>query len=155
MATRQPADSQWHTPGGAGAGNTPGRTASPEKSQKMPPRRAWLTFLLVVLANYALMRFLIPSTGEPVKVPYTLFKQEAQRRNVAQIYSRGSSITGRFRTPVTYPRDSAAARDTASRLGVRGLGARQRNVPRPVTGFATELPAFADLIEGGLLVREF
>jgi len=110
----------------------------------MPPRRAWLTFLLVVLANYALMRFLIPSTDEPVKVPYTLFKLQAERRNVAQIYSRGSSITGRFRTPVTYPSDSAAARDTASRQGLRGMGARQRNAPRPVTGFATELPAFAD-----------
>ena len=110
----------------------------------MPPRRAWLTFLLVVLANYALMRFLIPGTDEPVKVPYTLFKLQAERRNVAQIYSRGSSITGRFRTPVTYPSDSAAARDTASRQGLRGMGARQRNAPRPVTGFATELPAFAD-----------
>jgi len=110
----------------------------------MPPRRAWLTFLLVVLANYALMRFLIPGTDEPVKVPYTLFKLQAEHRNVAQIYSRGSSITGRFRTPVTYPSDSAAARDTASRQGLRGMGARQRNAPRPVTGFATELPAFAD-----------
>ena len=110
----------------------------------MPPRRAWLTFLLVVLANYALMRFLIPGADEPVKVPYTLFKLQAERRNVAQIYSRGSSITGRFRTPVTYPSDSAAARDTASRQGLRGMGARQRNAPRPVTGFATELPAFAD-----------
>jgi len=50
----------------------------------MPPRRAWLTFLLVVLANYALMRFLIPGADEPVKVPYTLFKLQAERRNVAQ-----------------------------------------------------------------------
>ena len=144
MATRQPVDSQRRAPGAAGAANTPSRTTSPETPQKMPPRRAWLTFLLVVLANYALMRFLIPGTGEPVKVPYTLFKQEAERRNVAQIYSRGTSITGRFRSPVTYPRDSAAARDTASRQGLRGLGARQRNVPRPVSDFATELPAFAD-----------
>jgi len=144
VATRQPVDTQRRPPGAAGAANTPSRTAAPETPKKMPPRRAWLTFLLVVLANYALMRFLIPGTGEPVKVPYTLFKQQAERRNVAQIYSRGSSITGRFRTPVTYPSDSAAARDTASRQGLRGLGARPRNAPRPVTGFATELPAFAD-----------
>src|SRR5919112_96346 len=71
----------------------------------MPPRRMWLTFLLVVLANFVLVRLLVPS-AEPVKVPYTLFREEVGRKNVEAIYSRGASITGRFAAPVIYPRDS-------------------------------------------------
>src|SRR5215203_270488 len=127
------------------AGATPQKTGTPgdESSKpKMPPRRTWLTFLLVVLANFFLVRLLVPS-GEPVKVPYTLFREEVARKNVEAIYSRGASITGRFAAPVTYPRDSTAP--PQSRL-------RTRAQPRPVTDFATELPAFADPGLEGLLI---
>ena len=41
----------------------------------MPPRRTWLTFMLVLLANFLLVRLLFPS-AQPVKVPYTLFRDE-------------------------------------------------------------------------------
>ncbi|HET9275593.1 MAG TPA: ATP-dependent zinc metalloprotease FtsH, partial [Gemmatimonadales bacterium] len=92
----------------------------------MPPRRTWLTILFILLANYLLMRFLFPAP-EPGKVPYTLFRQQVERGNVEKIYSRGEGITGRFRTPVTYP----AARDTAT-------GAE----PQAISDFATTLPAF-------------
>ena len=106
----------------------------------MPPRRAWLTFLAILAANFLLMRYFFPSANAPVKVPYTLFKQEVTKQNVRDIYSRGESLTGHFRSPVTYrsPKDSAA--------GVQ---------PKPVTSFATTLPAFVDpgleslLIENG------
>jgi len=64
-----------------------------------------------------------------VKVPYTLFKQEVVRGNVDKIYSRGESMTGRFRHAVTYP----SKPDTAT--GVQ---------PRPVIDFSTTLPAFVD-----------
>src|SRR5215204_1077665 len=127
------------------AGATPRKTGTPgdESSKpKMPPRRTWLTFLLVVLANFFLVRLLVPS-GEPVKVPYTLFREEVARKNVEAIYSRGASITGRFAAAVTYPRDSTAPPKT--RL-------RTRAQPRPVTDFATELPAFADPGLEGLLI---
>ena len=126
---------------------TDGGASRPDQStaqSRMPPRRTWLTFLLILLANFLLMRFLFPGPGEPVKVPYTLFKQEVVKRNVERIYSRGASITGRFRAPVTYPQDTTrdASRDTARRSA---LPARTRPVaPRPVTHFATELPAFVD-----------
>jgi cell division protease FtsH len=75
------------------------------------------------------MRYFFPNANAPVKVPYTLFKEEISKRNVRDIYSRGESLTGHFRTPVTYraPRDS-----------VRGIAAK------PVTAFATTLPAFVD-----------
>src|SRR5215204_4493360 len=109
-------------PGGAGANPTPPTPA-------MPPRRAWLSFLAILVANILLVRVLFPSADAAVKVPYTLFKKEVTAGNVARIYSRGASVTGRFRAPVTYP----AKPDSAS-----------RTQPRPVTNFATELPAFVD-----------
>jgi cell division protease FtsH len=92
-----------------------GRAAPPERPARdgatppadgaarrpMPPRRAWLTFLLILGANILLVRLLFPNPGDPVKLPYTLFRDEVAKRNVAAIYSRGASITGRFRAPVT------------------------------------------------------
>jgi cell division protease FtsH len=81
----------------------------------MPPRRSWLTFLLILLVNYALVRMLFPRGESAVTVPYTLFKQEITKRNVEKIYSRGESIRGRFRAPITYPTrvDTANAGVTA------------------------------------------
>jgi cell division protease FtsH len=106
----------------------------------MPPRRAWLTFLAILAANFLLMRYFFPSANAPAKVPYTLFKEQVTKRNVRDIYSRGESLTGHFRDAVPYrsPRDSAAGQQ-----------------PKPVTAFSTTLPAFVDpglenlLIENG------
>ena len=118
------------TPGSSPAGTPPKPT--------MPPRRAWLTFLAILAANFLLMRYFFPSANAPVKVPYTLFKQEVTKRNVRDIYSRGESLTGHFRAAVTYqsPRDSAA-------------GAKAK----PVSSFATTLPAFVDPGLEALLIQ--
>ena len=94
----------------------------------MPPRRTWGTFFLILVANILLMQLCFPGV-KPVKVPYTLFKQEVVKGNVAKIYSRGASLTGRFEKPVTWPLKPDSA-----------TGAK----PRPVTDFATEIPAFVD-----------
>ena len=101
----------------------------------MPTRRSWLTFLLILLVNYALVRMLFPRADGAVTVPYTLFKQEVTKRNVEKIYSRGESIRGRFRAPITYP----AAADTANRGDTTA-----RVQPRSVRTFATTLPSFVD-----------
>src|SRR5262245_36392410 len=84
---------------------TDSRSGTPKSTRqaKMPPGKTWLWFLVIVLANYLLARLFWPSPEAPVTVPYTLFKEEAGKRNVEAIYSRGESITGRFKTPVTYP----------------------------------------------------
>ena len=76
---------------------------------KMPPSKTWLWFVGVLLANYLLVRFLMPSPEAPITVPYTLFKEEVGKGNVEAIYSQGDSITGRFKTPVTYPPESEKA----------------------------------------------
>src|SRR6266536_1700404 len=70
---------------------------------KMPPGRTWLWLLGILLANYLLMRFLLPSPNAPVTVPYTFFKKEVASGNVEAIHSQGEIITGRFKAPVTYP----------------------------------------------------
>jgi cell division protease FtsH len=95
----------------------------------MPPRRAWLAFLLILAVNYVVMRFAFPAGGKPVKVPYTLFKEEVAKGNVERIYSRGESLTGRFRAPVIHP----TSRDTSV-----------KTEPDSVTTFASTLPAFVD-----------
>jgi cell division protease FtsH len=95
----------------------------------MPPRRTWLTFLVILAVNFALVRLLFPGGDTAVKVPYTLFKEEVAKGNVQRIYSRGENLTGRFERAVTYP----AEPDTVT-------GAQ----PRPVTTFATTLPTFVD-----------
>ena len=106
-------------------------------SPQLPPRRMLTWFLLILLINYLLVRFVFPQPGAPVTVPYTLFRDQVTKRNVAAIYSRGERITGRFRSAVTYPTkaDSAA---TAQ--------------PRKVTSFATTLPSFVDPGFEGLLI---
>jgi cell division protease FtsH len=107
----------------------PAKGAPPSR---MPPRRSWLTFLLILLVNYALVRMLFPRGESAVTVPYTLFKQEVTKRNVEKIYSRGESIRGRFRAPITYP---PVANPADTTRGVR---------PRSVKTFATTLPSFVD-----------
>jgi cell division protease FtsH len=109
----------------------------------MPPFRSWIAFLVVLLLNFLLTRLLFPRP-EALKVPYTLFRVEVAKGNVAQIYSRGASLTGRFVSPVTYP----AARDSAT-----------GEEPRSGTTFATTLPAFVGpgledlLIANGVEIR--
>jgi cell division protease FtsH len=108
----------------------PGEASDPRPGDSPPPpgRRAWLTFLLLLAVNFLIVRALFPSS-EAVTVPYTLFKQEVREGNVEAIYSRGTRITGRFETPVSYP----AEPDTAA-------GTTQVEV----TTFETVLPAFVD-----------
>ena len=118
-----------------------GRGAGPAT---MPPRRTWLWFVVVLLLNFFLARFLWPGPEGPVTVPYTLFKQEVAKRNVQAIHSQGEIITGRFKAPVTYqPVDPKSA---APRSGTPTTGERAVPPPAPksVTAFTTTLPSFVD-----------
>jgi cell division protease FtsH len=136
----------------------------------MPPGRTWLWLLGVLLANYLLVRFLLPSPEAPVTVPYTLFKEQVGKGNVQAIYSQGETITGRFLAPVTYPpanEKNAASSDaqTADEKSPVGSGGSQtanerplfpRVEPKAVSNFTTTLPSFVDpgleafLIENGV-----
>ncbi len=107
---------------------------------KMPPRRAWIWFVVILVANYLLMRLILPGAEAPVTVPYTLFKEEVRKGNVQAINSRGDTITGRFKTPVTYPppdEKSAAPKEKATE-------SQRGEAPKAVSSFTTTLPSFAD-----------
>ena len=100
---------------------------------KMPPRRTWLWFVLVLVANFFLVRLLMPGAEAPVTVPYTLFKEEVAKGNVQAIYSQGDTITGRFKAPVTYP----PASEKSAAPGGDGSQADERarcNAPRRAQG---------------------
>ena len=111
--------------------------ANQDSRASLPPRKSWLIFLVLLLVNYMVMRHLVPGPGEPVTVPYTVFKEEAAKGNVAAIYSRGNSIEGRFKTAVTWPPPS----------NDKAVAEKSRWAP-PVTRtadtFTTEFPAFVD-----------
>jgi cell division protease FtsH len=86
-----------------------------------------------------------PGPEAPVTVPYTLFKEEVGKRNVQAIFSRGDTITGRFKQPVTYPaagEKSAAPKGEPRSTSERGEAPRE--VPEQVSSFTTTLPSFAD-----------
>jgi len=126
---------------------------------KVPPGRTWLWFLGILLANYLLMRFFLPSPDAPVTVPYTLFKEEVANGNVEAIHSQGETITGRFKAPVTYPpageksavpsgQPQTAGEKSAAPSGesktATERGATPGGAPKTVSNFTTTLPSFVD-----------
>ena len=124
---------------------TSSRPGAPKGTEqaKIPPRKTWWWFLLALVANFLLMRVLMPGAEEPVTVPYTLFKEEVRKGNVQAIYSRGETITGRFKAPVTYP--PAGGQSTApggEPQPANERGAASRGLPKTASNFTTTLPAF-------------
>jgi cell division protease FtsH len=156
--TRRNSDS---TPAGRfqPANNKPGAPQGTGKAT-VPPGRTWLWFLGILLANYLLMRFFVPSPDAPVTVPYTLFKEQVGKGNVEAIHSQGEIITGRFKAPVTYPpagEKSAAPNRESKKPGEKGAaptgeepqtategGASRRGESKAVSNFTTTLPSFVD-----------
>ena len=111
----------------------------------MPPRKVWAIFVLVLIANYFISNLLFPAADAPITIPYTVFRDQAGRGNVAAIYSRNTSIEGRFKSAVTWP-PPGEAHPPAARA--------QRSLPsRTATTFTTELPAFFDRDLEGFLIR--
>jgi cell division protease FtsH len=106
----------------------------------------WLIFLAVLLVNFAVTRFFAPGEETPIAVPYTVFKQEVAKSNVAAIYSRGADVEGRFAKPVTYP--TANERDLAP--GLKGM---PRGEPRTSRAFKTTLPSFLEPGLESLLIQ--
>jgi cell division protease FtsH len=116
----------------------------PPQPTTVPPRRTWLTFLIILGLNYLLVRMLFPRPDTPITVPYTAFKEQVASGNVESIYSKGASIEGRFGKPVTWP--PAGEIDAASKsANETPLSQFMRpSKPRTATAFVTTLPAFVD-----------
>jgi cell division protease FtsH len=110
---------------------------------KIPPGKTWLWFILILLGNYILVSLLMPGPEEPVTVPYTLFKEEVAHRNVKAIHSQGETITGRFASPVTYPKAGDVPPSGESH-SANQRGGDSRGASQTVTIFTTTLPSFVD-----------
>ncbi|MGD9944335.1 MAG: ATP-dependent zinc metalloprotease FtsH [Burkholderiaceae bacterium] len=110
--------------------------------RRMPSGRTWLLFALILLINHFLVRTFFPSASAPVTVPYTTFKEEVAKGNVASIYSKGDVIEGRFHSAVTWPPPGGAGDGSAR--GDRAAAQRPQAQPRSSQTFETALPAFVD-----------
>jgi cell division protease FtsH len=110
----------------------------------MPPSRTWLWFLLVLVANYLIVRFLVPGPEAPITVPYTFFKEEVAKHNVKSIYSQGESITGRFASPVTYPPAQEKGAPSSSKPEKPTPLGAARSAPKTSPNFTTTVPSFVD-----------
>ncbi|MDB5881197.1 MAG: hflB1 [Ramlibacter sp.] len=127
-----------------GTSPSPGTKLPPKLTRPtLPPRKYWPWFVFILLVNYLLMSYLFPPGDAPVTVPYTVFREEAGKNNVSAIYSRGTTIEGRFRAPVTWPtpEDIKQAGPTSARSAID-----RRLLPpaRTSSHFETELPTFFD-----------
>jgi cell division protease FtsH len=107
----------------APSGGPPAKRPDDGDKPRFRPQAWWLTLLIVMAVNWAIMRALAPEPSW-VDVPYTLFKEQLQAGNVEEVTSQGDAIQGTFKKEVTYPREGP---DTRSALR-----------------FKTLLPAFAN-----------
>jgi cell division protease FtsH len=114
------------------SGSPPGGAPGAGGQSAMPPRRSWLWFALILLANFLVVRLLFPGPEQPIEVPYTFFKEEVRAGNVEAIYGQGDSVEGRFEEPVTYPPKGEAGSEPGS------------TPSRTSETFTTVLPSFVD-----------
>ncbi|HET8939418.1 MAG TPA: ATP-dependent zinc metalloprotease FtsH [Polyangiales bacterium] len=121
----------------------PGGPKPPQ--QQLPPRRMWLTFLLMLGLNYVLVKTFFVDPDAPITIPYTTFKTEVKAKNVQAVYARGETLEGRFGKEVTWP-PKEEAKDWGSK-------------PRTSKTFVTTLPVFLDpgfeglLLDNGVEIR--
>jgi cell division protease FtsH len=72
----------------------------------MRPHWRWLRFVLLfalVLANILLVNFAFAPEDKTVRIPYNLFDRQLDEDNVAEVFTRGDMIEGRFEKPVEVP----------------------------------------------------
>ena len=100
----------------------------------MPPGRTLIWFLVILAVNFLVLQLLKPRGEQSITVPYTLFKEEVAKDNVEAIYSRGDTLTGRFKKAVTWP--PPGEKDTFPKP--------ERGAPQTARSFGTTLPAFVD-----------
>jgi cell division protease FtsH len=110
----------------------------------LPPRKFWLWFLVALAANYVVVTYFYPQPDSPVTVPYTEFREQAGKGNVLALYSRGTTIEGRFRAPVTWPTPEAAKQAAGAKPGRSAVDRGLQQPPKTSLYFNTELPAFFD-----------
>jgi len=84
----------------APGGGTPAKPPAEGRQRRLRPQPWWLTFVVVLAANWVLMRAFAPEPSY-VNIPYTLFKEQVQAGNVEEVTSQGDAVQGAFKKEVT------------------------------------------------------
>ena len=79
---------QQKEPSGRMPGSSNSSSSQTPQRPQMFPGRVWLFFLIILAMNYILGRVFAPDAEAPVKVPYTLFKQEVAADNVQAVFNK-------------------------------------------------------------------
>jgi cell division protease FtsH len=120
-----------------------------EKQQwQWPSMRIWLWILGILAVNYLLGRYFFPGSEAAVKISYTLFREQVIKKNVAEIFAQGLSVSGKFKHAVVITENQEP--EAVKIPGKESVEARN---------FTTELPSFTDpgfeklLIDNGVVIR--
>lgn len=116
-----------------------------------PSVKVWGWLIALLALNYFLGKYFFPGPEATVKIPYSLFRQQVEKGNVAEIFATGLSVNGSFEEKITIPPPDKSGSDSAD--------VRASRKPVEAKNFSTELPAFLDeglealLMEKGVTVR--
>jgi len=131
------------------------------------PWPSWVTFAALLILNYLLISYLLPSPPTRMEIPYTVFKQQVESGNVSEVRSRADVIQGTFKQPVTNPstgndqgtsKDFATVRPTFADPGLESLLVQQgvtinaRPIDEPRNNFLNLLLSFGPTV---LLIGAF
>jgi cell division protease FtsH len=122
-------------------------TSAPNGAARPFAGRTLLIFTFLLGLNYVLMHFFFVDPDAPIRVPYTVFKEQVVKKNVKAIYARGEAIEGMFAKEVTWPAPQKKGEEAPA------------VAPRKSKAFETTVPAFIDpgleslLIASGVEIR--
>ena len=101
-ASSDPSDPGWRVEGVDKSEDKGGKsTFSP-----MRRRTFWAIIGVLLVANWIIAGAVL--RDDRLRVPYTVFVEEAEAGNVAEVTSRGETIQGEFESAVTYPADDGS-----------------------------------------------
>jgi len=126
------------------APSDPWRVEGSRQTEQPPPggrsgaAATWIA-IVALLALYGLMLFVFssPTSQIRVNIPYSVFREQVQQRNVVEITATGETIQGRLRREISYPPDST------------GVTSQYFKTERPV--FAND-QIFQELLAGGATI---
>ncbi|MGZ4282992.1 MAG: ATP-dependent zinc metalloprotease FtsH [Solirubrobacteraceae bacterium] len=114
------------------------RQPEPRRSAKSGVMSLWVFIAALLLVNWIIVLAFSPHTGVVrVAIPYSVFREQAYKKNVAQVTATGETISGELRNAITYPADQT------------GVTSKYFKSERPV--FAND-QIFQELLAGGATV---
>jgi len=86
------------------------QTGQQQPGGKVGATATWISVAALVALYVVMILVLSPSAGPPrLSIPYSAFRDQVQRRNVAEITATGETIQGQLRKEITYAEDTRSA----------------------------------------------